>query len=144
MEDPATAPAAQGKLTVGTETAPAAAPAAVAKPNVAHLINPMMAGVTDAKGRFFEVRKLTAMDRLDLAVILGPENSKNQMVQGYCALAFSVAKIDGEAIFPAASYNELRALVGRLGDDGLNAVAETADLLNPEPGKEIEAEAVKN
>lgn len=139
MEDTPPADGAR-QLHVGEDAAPASAALGDRKPNVAYLISPTMAGVWDTKGRFFEVRKLGPMDRLDLAVILGPDKTANPQVQGYTALAFSVAKIDGEAIFPAASYNELRGLVGRLGDEGLNAVAETADLLNPPTDKLSEDE----
>lgn len=145
MEDPAEA-AREPVLQVGDDAAAARAIPAERKANVPHLISPMLASVMDDKGRILEVRKLGPMDRLDLAVLTG-ENGNIKVVQAYCALAFSLSKMDGEAIFPPASYNELRGLVGRLGDEGLNAVAEAAELLNPEMEKitpEAEAATAKN
>lgn len=147
MVDPA-AKAAEPTLTVGeTPPAAAAAPASAGgdrTPNKPYLINPTTAGVWDDKGRFIEVRRLGPVDRMDLAVILGPENAKNPMVQGYSTLAFCVAKIDGEVIMPPMKYSELRSMVGRLGDEGLGAVAEAAELVMPEAVDAVDAATVKN
>ena len=80
--------------------------------------------VTDSLGRELKVKKLGAMAKLDLARIVGAEGAKNEHVMGPCALAFSVTEIDGDPVLPPASYNELRVLVGRLDDEGLDAVGQ--------------------
>lgn len=78
--------------------------------------------ITDDLGRALKVRKLGSMQRLDLAQLVGAEGSANPGVMAPCSCAFAVVEIDGEPILPPNSYNELRALVGRLEDEGIQAV----------------------
>jgi hypothetical protein len=80
--------------------------------------------VTDALGRTLKVRKLNALNKVDLAKMVGADGSVNEAVIGPCAVAFSVCEIDGEAILPPANYNELRLLVLRLDDEGLEAASQ--------------------
>lgn len=80
--------------------------------------------VTDALGRTLKVRKLNALNKVDLAALVGADGCQNEAVIGPCAIAFSVTEIDGEAILPPHSYMELRALIGRLDDEGLEAATQ--------------------
>jgi hypothetical protein len=78
--------------------------------------------VTDALGRVLKVRKLNALNKVDLAQVVGAENCRNEAVMGPSAIAFSVAEINGEAVFQPATWAEMRSLIGRLDDEGLEAV----------------------
>ena len=80
--------------------------------------------VADARGRQIGVRKIGALDRMRLFECAGAENSKNEPYMGYAALAYSVASIDGEPVAKPTKLMHLEALVQRLDDDGLNAVAQ--------------------
>lgn len=102
------------KLTI-TEGAASTAPQAGGKKSVE---------VTDSLGRTIKVRKLNALNRVDLAQVVGPEGCKNEAVIGPAAIAFSVTEIDGEPVFQPATWSEMRALIGRLDDEGLEAVTQ--------------------
>lgn len=78
--------------------------------------------VTDALGRRLKVRKLNAMLRLDLAKLIGAADITNPAVMGPCTLAFAVTEIDGDQLYQAATFSELRGVVGKLDDEGLEAV----------------------
>ncbi|MFO0906775.1 MAG: hypothetical protein U0835_00145 [Isosphaeraceae bacterium] len=78
----------------------------------------------DARGRTIGVKKMGPLDRLKLFEVIGPENSKNEQYVGYAALAFLVASIDGDAVARPSSKLQLEALVQRLDDDGMDAVAQ--------------------
>jgi hypothetical protein len=77
--------------------------------------------VTDSLGRTLKVRKLSALNKVDLAQVVGSEGCKNEAVIGPCAIAFSVCEVDGEAIYQPTTYSEMRALIGRLEDEGIEA-----------------------
>lgn len=79
--------------------------------------------VTDAKGRALGVRKMPLLDRMRMFEAIGPENSKNEAYVGYAALACSVVSIDDEAVARPANKLQLEAVVQRLGDEGIEAVA---------------------
>lgn len=81
---------------------------------------------TDRRGRRIVIRKLNALHKVDMARLVGSEGMQNPYVSGPCALAFSVTEIDGEPIMPPATYDELRFLIQRLDDDGLEDVADAA------------------
>lgn len=81
------------------------------------------ATVTDARGRSIAIRKLGPLDRMKLFEVVGPENSRNEQYVGYAALAFIVSAIDGEPVARPNSKLALEALVQRLDDDGMDAVA---------------------
>ncbi|QEL18715.1 hypothetical protein [Limnoglobus roseus] len=83
-----------------------------------------LAHVTDSRGRSIAIRKFSALDRLRMFEAIGPENSKNEQYLGYAALAFHVASIDGDSIDKPSTKMQLEALVQRLDDDGMNALAE--------------------
>lgn len=80
--------------------------------------------VTDAKGRAIGVKKMNPLDRLKLFEVIGGDNSKNEQYVGYAALAFLVTSIDGDPVPRPSNKLQLEALVQRLDDEGMDAVAE--------------------
>lgn len=83
--------------------------------------------ITDSRGRVIRVRRLTALDKFNLFEAIGQDNDgqlvKNQAALGYATLAACVVSIDGaELLFPKTTP-QVRAAIGRLGDEGLSAVA---------------------
>ena len=80
--------------------------------------------VIDADGRRLEVRRLTALDKLRLFKVAGPSLSQNEMWLGMAMLAYSVAAIDDIPLPIPVSELQIEALVGRLGDAGISAVAQ--------------------
>ena len=79
--------------------------------------------VTDTRGRSITVKKMGPLDRLKLFEVIGADNSRNEQYVGYAALAFLVTAIDGEPVARPNSKLALEALVQRLDDDGMDAVA---------------------
>jgi hypothetical protein len=106
--------------------------------------------VTDARGRKIEGKKLTALDRMRLAIVLGAANSENQQVLIYANLAYSVTAIDGEERFRPASMREVEHIVGVLDEDGLAGImrgwqdAGWLGDVDPEMAVEQHRDAVKN
>lgn len=82
------------------------------------------ATLTDGKGRAIGVKKMNPLDRLRLFEVIGAENSKNEQYVGYAALAFLVTSIDGEPVPRPSNKIQLEALVQRLDDEGMDAIAE--------------------
>lgn len=79
--------------------------------------------VTDARGRRITVRRLSALDRMRLFAAAGSELSRNEQWIGIAAIAASCAAIDGDPVPKPASRMQVEALVERLEDDGLEAIA---------------------
>ncbi len=79
--------------------------------------------VRDADGRELVLRRLTALDRLRLFKAIGPTLSQNNLYLGMATLAASVTAIDTIPVPAPASEGQLEALVARLGDVGIAAVA---------------------
>ena len=79
--------------------------------------------VTDDTGRRLQLRKLTALEKLRLFKAAGPHLAQNQPWLGMAVLACSVAAIDDIPVPMPANEALIEALVQRLGDDGINAVA---------------------
>ncbi len=102
--------------------APAAAPAEAPAPDDAPKApSPLTATVTDARGRQIGIKKMNALARLDMASVLGDKQG-NQIVQGMAAMAFSVTAIDGEPVHRPQSWRELRFLIDRLDDVGVERI----------------------
>jgi hypothetical protein len=78
--------------------------------------------VQDALGRAIEVKKLGALDRMRLALMVGAEAAENPSFMLYANLAASVAGIEGQALPPPQTHRELEARVQRLEEIGLQAV----------------------
>jgi hypothetical protein len=79
--------------------------------------------VRDADGRELVLRRMTALDRLRLFKAIGPVLSQNNLYLGMATLAASVTSIDSVPVPPPATEGQIEALVARLGDAGISAVA---------------------
>jgi hypothetical protein len=79
--------------------------------------------IKDSDGRNIEFRRLSALDRLRLFKALGPTLGQNALYLGMATLAYSVTAIEAVPVPPPINEGQLEALVGRLGDSGLAAIA---------------------
>ncbi|MGH7152575.1 MAG: hypothetical protein ACREF3_01500 [Acetobacteraceae bacterium] len=79
--------------------------------------------VTDSEGRRITLRRLNALDKLRLFKAAGPVLAHNQPWLGMAVLAYSVVAIDDIPVPPPLNEQQIEAMVGRLGDAGINAVA---------------------
>lgn len=79
--------------------------------------------VSDTEGRRIAVRRLTALDKLRLFKAAGPVLSQNQLWLGMAVLAYSVTAIDDVPVPVPSNEVQIEAIVSRLGDAGINAVA---------------------
>jgi hypothetical protein len=79
--------------------------------------------VRDADGRELVLRRMTALDRLRLFKAIGPVLSQNNLYLGMATLAASVTSIDTVPVPAPATETQIEALVARLGDSGIAAVA---------------------
>jgi hypothetical protein len=100
---------------------------------------------TDVHGRMITFKKLGALDRLRLFEIIGGANSENRMYLGHAALAACVIAINGEPEgFPATKL-QLEHMMGRLDDEGLEAVAGAyAKQFGIETGETGDPDVIKN
>jgi hypothetical protein len=80
--------------------------------------------VTDDDGRRLTIRRLTALDRLRLFKAAGPILAQNQPWLGMALIASSVDAIDEVPVPTPANETQIEAMVARLGDSGISAVAE--------------------
>lgn len=83
--------------------------------------------ITDGHGRQLGLRHLTALDRLRLFKAAGPWLSQNDRWLGMAMLAVSVIAIDDIPIPQPGTEQQIEALVHRLGDAGIAAVASALD-----------------
>lgn len=81
--------------------------------------------VTDDDGRRLTIRRLTALDRLRLFKAAGPILAQNQPWLGMALIASSVHAIDDVPVPTPANELQIEAMVARLGDSGISAVAES-------------------
>lgn len=79
----------------------------------------------DGKGRRLTLRRLTALDTLRLFKAAGPVLSQNEAWLSMAGLAFSVLEIDGVPVPPPTTEPHIESLIERLGDAGLQAIADT-------------------
>lgn len=79
--------------------------------------------VQDAAGRVIAVRRLNALDKLRLFKAAGPILAQNHPWLGMALLACSVTAIDGVPYPIPANEQQIEAMIARLGDGGINAVA---------------------
>lgn len=91
---------------------------------------------TDDAGRRLGLRRLSALDKLRLYKAAGPALAQNVPWMGVALLAASVTAIDDIPVPMPATEAQIEALVARLGEHGLAAVADA--LAGPE---DAEAEA---
>jgi hypothetical protein len=85
----------------------------------------------DADGREITLRRMTALDRLRLFKAIGPVLAQNNPYLGMAMLAASVSSIDGVPVPPPVTEAQIEALVGKLGDRGLAAVAAAMEADDP-------------
>lgn len=86
--------------------------------------------IVDSLGRRLTIRSLTALDKLRIFKAAGPELALNQPWLAMAMLASSVTAINDIPIPPPSTETQIEALVGRLGDSGIEAIAETIDPLS--------------
>jgi hypothetical protein len=100
--------------------------------------------ISDENGRQILWRRLNALEDFDLTEIAGT-NATNQEWMMRATIAFGVREIDGDPVARPNNKLQLRALVGRLDNAGmqaiLNAVAEEAEA---QAAISEEAERAKN
>jgi hypothetical protein len=84
---------------------------------------PRMDEVTDARGRVLTVRHIGPLERMRIFKACGAANSRIEQYVGTATLAYAVAAIDGEPVSSPLNETQIEALVVRLGDDGIDAVA---------------------
>jgi hypothetical protein len=80
--------------------------------------------VIDEVGRRLTIRRLTALDRLRLFKAAGPLLSQNQPWLGMAMIACSVSAIDDVPTPPPSNELQIEAMVARLGDEGIVAIAQ--------------------
>ena len=85
--------------------------------------------VSDRDGRRLTLRRMGALDRLRLFKAIGPVLAQNPPYLGMAVLASSVTAIDDVPVPAPATEAQVEALISRLGDAGIAAVA---DGLRPE------------
>lgn len=83
--------------------------------------------VVDSLGRCLTLRRLTALDKLRLFKAAGPELALNQPWLAMAILASSVIAIDDIPVPSPSNEAQIEALVGRLGDSGIEAIAEALE-----------------
>ena len=85
---------------------------------------PIPRSVRDESGRELSLRDLSALDRLRLFKAVGPSLSQNTAYLGMAMLAMSVTAVDGVPIPAATTEAQIEAIVAKLGDSGIAAVAD--------------------
>jgi hypothetical protein len=79
--------------------------------------------VTDTLGRTLALRRLGVLDKLRLFKAAGPALAQNGPWLGVALLACSVSAIDDVPVPMPGNEQQVEALVGRLGDEGIAAAA---------------------
>lgn len=86
-----------------------------------------VSSVVDGLGRRLTLRRLTALDKLRLFKAAGSELSLNQPWLAMAILASSATSIDDIPIPAPSNETQIEALVSRLGDSGIEAIAQALD-----------------
>jgi hypothetical protein len=81
--------------------------------------------IIDGDGRRLTIRKLSALDRLRLFKAAGPLLAQNQPWLGMALVACSVAAMDDVPVPPPINEMQIEAMINRLGDAGIAAIAQT-------------------
>lgn len=114
------APAAAPPVVVAS--APAPAPVETPVQSVVNAAAKVLKAV-DGRGRAFTIRRPSSLERMRILRAIGGELAANEPYLGYCMLAASVRELDGERLAIPATSKEFEALIDRLGDEGIEAVA---------------------
>jgi hypothetical protein len=83
-----------------------------------------MRSAVDSLGRRLTLKSLTALDKLRIFKAAGPELALNQPWLAMAVIASSVTAIDDIPVPPPTTETQIEALVGRLGDSGIDAIAD--------------------
>ena len=75
-------------------------------------------------GRTLHFRPLRTLERMDLNSLAGSQNALNLAWMADASLAYAVMRIDNEPVAKPSNMLQLRALIQRLGDDGMDAISE--------------------
>lgn len=78
--------------------------------------------VTDSRGRVITFKKLSMLELMDVQEAAGAQLAANQSWMAMAMMAYSVTSIDGERVIRPQTKNQIRALVQRLGDEGMGAL----------------------
>lgn len=97
--------------------------------------------ILDADGRRLTIRRMTALDRLRLFKAAGPLLSQNQPWLGMALIACSVTAIDDVPVPPPSNELQIEAMVSRLGDAGVAAVAHALEPSADEDATQLVANA---
>ncbi len=92
--------------------------------------------VRDGRGRNLRIRRLTALDTLRLLKAAGPILAQNQPWLSMAMLAVSVTEIDHIPVPTPTSEAQIESLVEKLGEDGMEAIADAVD---QEPATTVDA-----
>jgi hypothetical protein len=108
-------------------------------PTQAHLAT-ATSGITaqDSMGRTLALRRLNALDKLRLFKAAGPMLAQNPLWLGMATLACAVTEIDAIPVPLPTNEAQIEALVARLGDAGITAIASA---LKPEASVDQAAHA---
>lgn len=99
--------------------------------------------VTDARGRVITLQKPGVLAQFRMIEMLG-ETAKNQVYVGMVLPLMYVSAIDDEPLTRISSKKELEALIQRLDEDGLLAVAEGVEKNFGRPDPDADEQALKN
>jgi len=92
--------------------------------------------IVDSLGRKLTLKKPDILDLYDLMSAIA-DDSKSQFCQGMAMNTLYIALIDGQPIEPPKSYREFRAVLKRIGEEGLSAIMKfMEELANENPEKE--------
>jgi hypothetical protein len=82
---------------------------------------------TDEVGRVLVIRRPTALDTLRLFKAAGPVLAQNEPWLAIATLACSVESIDDVPVPTPSNEKQIEAVVQKLGDQGLEAIAKLLD-----------------
>lgn len=77
--------------------------------------------ITDENGREIGIKKLDAIGKFDMFELIG---AGNNLSIGYASLVFHVVAIGGEPVNRPVNRIQLKAVIQKLGDSGMDAVAD--------------------
>ncbi len=98
----------------------------------------------DERGRRIAIKKLGVPDRMRLFKLLGPLHVKNEPYFGYVALAAMVTSIDGLVEGFPSNEIQAEAMVTRLDDAGLDAIAAKVKEMGWVKDESGDRETIKN
>jgi len=79
--------------------------------------------ISDSEGQRITIRRLSALDKLRLFKAAGPTLAQNHLWLGMATLACSVSAINDVPVPMPTNELQVEALVSRLGDSGITAIA---------------------